>query len=73
VLVLVDEAVLQPIIARHSVHLHPLLFLLTFMVGGELGTMYMKYKDAKDSIITTQKGDLDMSGSYAKIFVGFGI
>lgn len=47
--------------------------LLGFLVGAELGTMNMKYKNAKDSIITSQSGDLDMSGSYAKIFVGFGI
>jgi len=46
--------------------------LLGFLVGAELGTMSMKYKDAEDSI-TMQKGDLDMSGTYAKIFVGFGI
>lgn len=31
-----DEALLQPVIARHSVHLHPLVFLLSLMVGGEL-------------------------------------
>ena len=31
-----DEAVLQPIVAKHSVHLHPLLFLLSLMVGGKL-------------------------------------
>jgi predicted PurR-regulated permease PerM len=33
---LADEIVLQPYIAKHSVHLHPLLFLFTFMTGGEL-------------------------------------
>lgn len=31
-----DEILLQPYIAKNSVHLHPLLFLFTFMVGGEL-------------------------------------
>lgn len=31
-----DEMILQPYIAKHSVHLHPLMFLFTFMTGGEL-------------------------------------
>jgi len=31
-----DEMLLQPYIAKHSVDLHPLLFLLAFMAGGEL-------------------------------------
>lgn len=31
-----DEMFLQPYIAKRSVHLHPLLFLFTFMTGGEL-------------------------------------
>lgn len=31
-----DEIVLEPYIARRSVHLHPLVFLFTFMAGGEL-------------------------------------
>jgi predicted PurR-regulated permease PerM len=33
---LADEIILQPYIAKHSVHLHPLLFLFTFMTGGDL-------------------------------------
>ncbi|MDD5656694.1 MAG: AI-2E family transporter [Elusimicrobia bacterium] len=32
---LADEALLQPVIARRSVHLHPLVFLLALMAGGE--------------------------------------
>lgn len=32
---IVNETILQPLIAKHSVHLHPLLFLLTFLIGGE--------------------------------------
>jgi len=31
-----DEMLLQPFIARYSVHLHPLLFLLSMMIGGEI-------------------------------------
>lgn len=33
---LADEALVQPVVAKHSVHLHPLLFLLSLMVGGKL-------------------------------------
>ena len=33
---LADETLLQPIIAKHSVHLHPLVFLLSLLIGGEL-------------------------------------
>jgi len=32
----VDDWLLQPLISKHSVHLHPLFFLLSLMVGGEL-------------------------------------
>lgn len=31
-----DEILLQPLVARHSVQLHPLAFLATLMIGGEL-------------------------------------
>ncbi|HAZ08079.1 MAG TPA: hypothetical protein DCZ01_06060 [Elusimicrobia bacterium] len=33
---LADEIFLQPIIARHSVHLHPMVFLLALILGGEM-------------------------------------
>lgn len=33
---LFDELVLGPLVAKHSVKLHPLIFLLCFMVGGDL-------------------------------------
>ena len=33
---LADEAFLQPVIARHSVHLHPMLFLLALILGGRM-------------------------------------
>jgi predicted PurR-regulated permease PerM len=32
----VEEAVVMPVISRNSVHLHPLTFLLSLMIGGEL-------------------------------------
>ena len=33
---LADEILLQPIIARHSVHLHPMVFLLALILGAEM-------------------------------------
>ena len=33
---LADEILLQPVIARHSVHLHPMVFLLALVLGGEM-------------------------------------
>ncbi|OGR96043.1 MAG: hypothetical protein A2V88_13360 [Elusimicrobia bacterium RBG_16_66_12] len=33
---LADEILLQPIIARHSVHLHPMVFLLSLILGAEM-------------------------------------
>jgi predicted PurR-regulated permease PerM len=33
---LADEALLQPFIAKHSMHLHPMVFLLALLVGGKL-------------------------------------
>lgn len=47
--------------------------LLGLMAGAEVGYMSMKYKDATDSMDTTKVHDLDMSGNYVKLFVGFGI
>lgn len=60
-------------VSSYSIGVEAGASLLGFLVGAELGTMTMKYKDAKDSINTSQSGDLDMSGTYAKIFIGFGI
>ncbi len=33
---LADEILLQPVIAKHSVHLHPMVFLLALILGGEM-------------------------------------
>lgn len=33
---LADEIFLQPVIARHSVHLHPMVFLVSLVLGGEM-------------------------------------
>ncbi len=59
-------------VSSHSIGIEAGASLLGFLVGAEVGTMSMKYKDAKDSLSNLQS-DLDMSGTYAKIFVGFGI
>jgi len=32
---LADEILLEPVIAKHSVHLHPMLYLLALILGGE--------------------------------------
>ena len=45
---------------------------LLWSVGLEAGTMGMQYKDATDSYNTALVKDLDMSGAYTKLFVGFG-
>jgi hypothetical protein len=47
--------------------------LLGLMAGAEVGYMSMKYKDATDTLNTSSVHDLDMSGNYVKLFVGFGI
>jgi hypothetical protein len=47
--------------------------LIGLTAGAELGVMNMKYKDATDELDTTKIHDIDMSGSYVKLFVGFGI
>ncbi len=31
-----DEAFVQPAVSKHSIHLHPLIFLLSLMIGGKL-------------------------------------
>jgi hypothetical protein len=47
--------------------------LIGLMAGAEIGYMSMKYKDATDSLNPANIHDLDMSGNYVKLFVGFGI
>lgn len=60
-------------VSSYSVGLEAGAKLLGLMVGAEVGTMAMKYKDATDSLQPAVVKDLDMSGTYAKIFIGFGI
>lgn len=59
-------------VSSYSAGLEAGVSIIGFMVGAEVGKMWMNYKDATDSISGTI-GDLDMSGNYAKLFIGFGI
>lgn len=47
--------------------------LIGLMAGAEVGYMDMRYKDATDELNTATVKDLNMSGNYVKLFVGFGI
>lgn len=59
-------------VSSYSIGLEGGASLLGLMVGAEAGTMTMNYKDATDSI-TANVHDLNMSGNYVKVFLGFGI
>lgn len=59
-------------VSSYSIGLEGGASLLGLMVGAEAGTMTMNYKDATDSI-TAKVHDLNMSGNYVKVFLGFGI
>lgn len=46
----------------------------TFVLGGELGYESLKWNKMKDSTGTsTNTPDIDMSGTYTKVYLGFGI
>lgn len=60
-------------VTSYSLGLEAGASLLGLMVGAEVGTMQMKYQDAKDSVNPSEIHDLNMSGPYAKVFIGFGI
>lgn len=47
--------------------------LVVFSVGAEVGYEDMRWKDAKDSTGTLSNRDINMSGTYAKVMLGFGI
>lgn len=60
-------------VSSYSLGLEVGATLLGILVGAEAGTHSMKYNDAKDSLHPSQIHDMDMSGPYAKLFIGFGI
>lgn len=60
--------------ASYTVGLEAGVGLLGFLVGAEAGYQNMKWNRMKDSTGTiTNTPDLDMSGTYFKIILGFGI
>lgn len=46
--------------------------LIGFLVGGELGYQDLRWKDAKSTVGTGSTQDINLSGTYAKIHLGFG-
>lgn len=60
-------------VTSNSVGLELSAGILGITAGAELGYMNMKYKGATDSLHTGTSLDLDMSGNYMKLLVGFGI
>ncbi len=60
--------------SSYSVGLEAGVHLLGFLVGAEAGYQNMKWNKVKDSTGTfTATPDLDMSGSYMKVILGFSI
>lgn len=60
-------------VSSYSVGLEAGLSLLGFNVGAEAGYLDMRWKDAKDSTGNAPTQDINMSGTYAKILLGFSI
>jgi hypothetical protein len=60
-------------ISSYSVGLEAGAKLIGFRVGAEAGYQDFRWKDATDSTGSGTKQDINMSGTYAKITVGFGI
>lgn len=58
-------------VSSYSVGLEAGAKLIGLRAGAEMGYMNMTYKDATDSV-TAGKADLNMSGNYVKVMVGFG-
>lgn len=58
-------------VSSYSVGLEAGAKLIGLRAGAEVGYMNMTYKDATDSV-TAGKADLNMSGNYVKVMVGFG-
>lgn len=46
--------------------------LIAFLVGAELGYQDLRWNNAKSSLTTEVEKDINLSGSYAKIHLGFG-
>ncbi len=58
----------------YSIGLETSLSLATFLLGGEVGYMNMKWNKMRDKTgSSAATPDTDMSGTYAKLFVGFSL
>jgi hypothetical protein len=60
-------------ISSYSVGLEAGAKLIGFNIGAEAGIQDFRWKDAQDSTNTLATQDLNLSGSYMKVLVGFGI
>ncbi len=60
-------------VSSYSIGVEAGVKLLTFSVGAELGYEDFRWKGAKDSTGHLSDRDINMSGTYGKIMVGFGI
>lgn len=60
-------------ISSYSIGLEAGAKLIGFHLGAEAGYQDFRWKDAHDSTNTLANQDLNMSGSYMKVLVGFGI
>lgn len=60
-------------ISSYSIGLEAGVKLIGFHLGAELGYQDFRWKDATDSTGNVSAQDINMSGSYAKVLLGFGI
>jgi hypothetical protein len=60
-------------ISSYSIGLEAGVKLIGFHLGAELGYEDFRWKEAKDSHNNVADQDINMSGTYAKILLGFGI
>lgn len=61
-------------VSSYSVGLEAGLGILAFVIGAEVGYQSLKLKGMKDgNSVSTKTPDIDMSGSYGKVFLGISI
>lgn len=60
-------------VSSYSVGLEAGIKLIGFSVGAEVGYMNFQWKDAKDATGNAPTQDINMSGTYTKILLGFSI
>ena len=66
-----DDALLQPVISRHAVNLHPLVYLLALMVGAEIfgfvGLLFVVPAACVVKVLLRLVWDWHLSGSAARL------